>query len=146
MSYKTPVDAVLDHLEANGLVTAGSVFTPSMPDWSELSPALRIGVVAAEVNISSNPKWLMDTVTVAFNVKGKTRSDIQAAKAKAWEIYNFLLGIDNFQIEQNLYLRFLSDSAPRLNAVGANTDPFFNFVFSFMRQGLVPEGNRVPLP
>lgn len=143
--YNSPSDDVSEYLLNQGVITAGQHFSPYMPAWNELPSNINVVSQVADVNIAPNPKWLRDEVTVQWNVRGRTRNDHDAVMTKAWQIFNYLLGISGFEINGKWYGRFVSNSAPTMNRMGINTDIFASFSFSFLREGQADEGNRVPL-
>ena len=143
--YISPAESVALHLADNNIITNGQFFVPYAPSWSELPNNVNVIVQLADVNMNPNPVYLYDDCTVQFNVQGRSRNDLDNVSDKAWQIYNFLLGIHGYERDGYWFGRYLSNSSPALRRVGFNTEVFSAFSFSFLRQGLANEGNRVPM-
>jgi hypothetical protein len=146
MSYITPAEEISQYLLDNGVVLNGQHFTPYAPEWAVLSPSVNVISQCSEIAIVPNPRWLRDEITMAFNVRGRTRDHIEETYNKSWEIHNFLLGRDLFQVNNNIYMRILASNSPTMSAMGNNTDIFVSFILNMIREGQVAEGNRDPLP
>lgn len=141
--YITPAEAVSEYLLDEGFVTLGSHFTTYMPDWTQLASNVRIVTQIADVSIVPLPKYLRDTCTLQFNIRGRNKQDIDDALTKGWEIYNALFSGNSFEKNGWVYFRFLSNSAPNVVGMYDASEPFVSFSISLMRDGLSPEGNRI---